>query len=96
MGKLRQLVPAEPGWRALFGVEGEEVGRSRIVAWALVEEQGREEIVGLVVDLEDPTRIRAAPDVVDVEGHRLLRYGFVETSPSSKQLTVVRDDDDST
>ncbi|MDP9308797.1 MAG: hypothetical protein M3P15_10905 [Actinomycetota bacterium] len=83
--KLRQIVSAEPGWRALFGVEREEVGRSRIVAWALVEEEGREEIVGLIVDLDDPTRIRPAPDMVDAEGHRLLRYGFVEPSPPSSR-----------
>jgi hypothetical protein len=76
--KLIQIIPADPGWRALFGADGEEFGRSRVVAWGLLATEGRDEVVGLIVHPSTPTQIVAASDVVDDEGGRLLRYAFVE------------------
>lgn len=70
------MIAAEPGWKALFGVGGEEVGRSRVIGWAGLEREGGAEIVGVIVDPNDPTRLVAASEVTDPGGGRLIRYGF--------------------
>lgn len=74
------LVSAEPGWRALFAdSEGEETGRSRVVAWAARERDGRAEVVGIIADPSNPKALVAADAVSDEDGGSLLRYGFVDT-----------------
>jgi hypothetical protein len=70
------MIAAEPGWKALFGADGEEVGRSRVVGWAGLERGGGVEIVGVIVDPNDPTRLVPAGDVTDPAGGKLIRYGF--------------------
>ncbi len=70
------MIAAEPGWKALFGKAGEEVGRSRILGWAGVQRSERVEVVGVIVDPNDPTRIVSAADVIDPGGGQLMRYGF--------------------
>lgn len=72
------MIGAEPGWRALFGIAGEEVGRSRVIGWAGIDGEDGSEIVGIIVDPNDPTRLVPAPDVVDPSGGALMRYGFTE------------------
>ena len=73
------LVASEPGWRALFGTaDGVETGRSRIVAWASVERDGTSEVVGVIVDPNDPKRLTAADTVTDEDGGTLFRYGYIE------------------
>jgi len=76
---LIQIVPAEPGWRALFGLNEDEFVRSRVVAWALTEASGAQEIVGLIVDPSLPTRIIPVSEAVDPDGGTFMRYGFVES-----------------
>jgi hypothetical protein len=75
---ILSLVPAEPGWRALYRGEYEDDGESaRVVAWALVDEgDGDRQVVGLVVDPADPTRIVPAPEGVSALAPAFDRYGF--------------------
>ena len=72
------LVPAEPGWQALYRGEYEEDGESaRVVAWALVEDaDGRRRVVGLVIDPGEPTHIVFAPDGASATAPEFERYGF--------------------
>lgn len=72
---IKQLIPAAEGWRALFG-HGSAAQRSRIVGWAVVAGANGDEVVGLVVDPNDPGRIVAAPQAVDPETGAFTRYGF--------------------
>jgi hypothetical protein len=50
---IQNLIPAADGWRALFG-HGSAAQRSRIVGWAVVQGENGSEIVGMVVDPNDP------------------------------------------
>lgn len=73
---IQQLVAAEPGWRALFEEPDGEVTRSRIVGWALVATGKTVDVVGLVVDPADPSRLVPAPDATSPEGGSFSRYGY--------------------
>ena len=75
---IQQLVPAEPGWRALYrGEYPEDAQTARVVAWALVATPaGETELVGLVVAADDPTRIVPAPDGASAVATEFERYGF--------------------
>jgi hypothetical protein len=70
------MIAAESGWRALFAVDGEEVGRSRVIGWGSVEGKDGPELVGVIIDPNDPTRLVAASEVTDPSGGVLLRYAF--------------------
>ena len=78
--KIVSLAPAETGWRAIYlddelGEESREL--TRIVAWALVEDDdGEREVVGMVVDATDPGRIVPADEGASLSAPRLDRYGF--------------------
>ncbi|MDH4176272.1 MAG: hypothetical protein OEW31_07610 [Thermoleophilia bacterium] len=74
---IHSLVPAEVGWRAFYRGEYEEDGESaRVVAWALVDGADGREVVGLVVDAGDPTKIVPAPDGASALAPDFDRYGF--------------------
>ena len=78
-GKIVSLIPAEQGWRAIYVDEDEARELTRIVAWALVEEEdGTRAVIGMVVDSTDPTRIVAAPDGASEIAPDFDRYGFKE------------------
>jgi hypothetical protein len=72
------LVPAQPGWRALYrGEFDEEPESARVVAWALIESAGGDrEVVGLVIDPGDATRIVPAPEGASEFAPQFERYGF--------------------
>jgi hypothetical protein len=70
------MIAAEAGWRALFAVDGEEVGRSRVIGWGSFAGKDGPEIVGIIVDPNDPTRLVPASEVTDPSGGELLRYAF--------------------
>jgi len=79
--KIISLVPAESGWRAIYtgyaddGSESREL--TRIVAWALVEDDdGDRSVVGLVVDATDPTQIVPAQDGASLDTPMFDRYGY--------------------
>jgi hypothetical protein len=74
------LVAAESGWRAIYTGDDETRELTRIVAWALVEdEDGGRALEGMVVDSDDPTRIVFAPDAASGSAPRFDRYGFKES-----------------
>ena len=79
-GKIVSLVAAEPGWRAIYFDEDDENRElTRVVAWALVEDgDGTQEVIGMVIDWTDPTRIVAAPEGASATAPRFDRYGFKE------------------
>ena len=79
--KIISLVPAEAGWRAIYtgddedGTESREL--TRIVAWALVEDDdGDRTVVGLVVDATDPSQIVPALDGASLSTPMFDRYGY--------------------
>jgi hypothetical protein len=78
--RIVSLVPAEPGWRALYrGEYAEDAESARVVAWALVESaDGAQALVGLVVAPDEPTKIVAAPDGASAVAPEFDRYGFKE------------------
>jgi hypothetical protein len=73
---IEWMIPAETGWRALFELEGEEVGRSRVIGWGGVRSDDAIQVVGIIVDPNDPSTLVAAPDVIDPSGGEFVRYGF--------------------
>jgi hypothetical protein len=74
--QIQQLVPAESGWKALFEEPTEEITRSRILGWALVQTGKTVEVVGMIVDPLEPSQIIAAPGSSSPGGGAFSRYGF--------------------
>jgi len=70
------MIPAEAGWKALFELYGEEVGRSRVIGWGGVRNGDALEVVGIIVDPNDPSQLAVARDVVDPSGGEFARYGY--------------------
>ncbi len=79
MASFSSLVPADSGWRALFAdAEGAATGRSRVVAWGIVDGADGSRVVGVIADPNDPRRLVAADETVDEDGGSLQRYGYVD------------------
>jgi hypothetical protein len=79
--KIVTIIPADAGWRAIYGGQGtgEESGLSRVVAWALVEDDsGGRSVVGMVVDPQDRTSIITATGSESAQSGTLTGYGFKE------------------
>ena len=79
--QIVSLIPAEAGWRAIYGGDqgGEESGLSRVVAWALVEApDGGRRVVGLVVNPRQRTAIIPADGTESAASGKLTGYGFKE------------------
>ena len=74
--RIQQIVAAENGWRALFEEPTGEVTRSRVVCWALAGTAEAVEIVGMIVDPTEPTKVVSAPDGVSPDGGAFTRYAF--------------------
>ena len=76
--RIVALVPAEPGWRALNrGEYDDDEESARVVAWALVESaNGTQDVVGMVVAPDEPTKIVPAPEGVSALAPQFDRYGF--------------------
>lgn len=74
------IIPADAGWRAIYGGQGsEESGLSRVVAWALVEDgAGGRRVVGMVVDPQDRTNIVTATSSESTQSGALTGYGYKE------------------
>ena len=79
--RIEELVPAEPGWKAVFREPdgGETV--SRILGWAAVADEDEHERVGVIVDPAEPSRIVAAPDAASPDGGSFLRYRYIAPAP---------------
>jgi hypothetical protein len=78
--KIVNIVPADAGWRAIYGgSSGEESGLSRVVAWALVEDDaGDRKVVGLVVDPQNRSNIVTATGSESAQAGTLTGYGYKE------------------
>ena len=77
--KIVSIVPADAGWRAIYGGQagGEESGLSRIVAWALVEDaSGDRRVVGMVIDPQNRANIISASGTESAQAGTLTGYGF--------------------
>jgi hypothetical protein len=75
------IVPADAGWRAIYGgsAGNEESGLSRVVAWALVEDDsGQRKVVGLVVDPQNRSNIVTATGSESAQAGTLTGYGYKE------------------
>jgi len=84
--QIRQLVPAEPGWKAVFKEPDGGESHSRILAWAVTdggEDDGAGEtgLVGMIVDPASPARIVRAPDAAPASGGTFSRYRYVAPAP---------------
>ena len=80
-GKIVSIISADSGWRAIYGGQGagEDSGLSRVVAWALVEdESGDRSVVGMVVDPQDRTNIVPAVGTESHHAGNLTGYGYKE------------------
>lgn len=80
--RIRQLVPAEAGWKAVFKEPDGSESLSRILGWALAGGDGDEiEVVGMIVDPAEPSRIVNAVDAVSPAGGGFSRYRYVAPEP---------------
>ena len=80
-GRIVTVIPADSGWRAIYGGQGtgEESGLSRVVAWALLEDEGGDRrLVGMVVDPRDRTNIVPAGGTESQHAGTLTGYGYKE------------------
>ena len=79
--KIVTVIPADSGWRAIYGGQatGEESGLSRVLAWALVEDDtGARRMVGMVVDPQDRASIVTAGGTESAQAGTLTGYGYKE------------------
>jgi hypothetical protein len=82
--RIKQLVPAEPGWKAVFREPDGGESLSRILAWAVAEgdaDAGAAALFGVIVDPAEPTRIVNAADAVPPSGGEFSRYRYVAPEP---------------
>jgi len=80
---IGQLTSAEPGWKAVFNEPDGSETISRILGWAVVSEEGvDDEVVGVIVDPIEPSRIVRAHEAVSPDGGTFLRYRFVPPEPT--------------
>jgi hypothetical protein len=79
--KIVTIIPADAGWRAIYSGQagGEESGLSRVVAWALVEDDGGDRrVVGMVVDPQNRASIVTATGSESAQAGLLTGYGYKE------------------
>ena len=75
------IITADSGWRAIYGSQGgsEDSGLSRVVAWALVEnDAGERRVVGMVVDPQNRSNIVTATGTESAQAGALTGYGYKE------------------
>ena len=78
--QIRQIVPAETGWKAVFKEPDGSESLSRILGWA-VAEGDETEVFGVIVDPAAPSRIVNAVEAVPPAGGEFSRYRFVPPEP---------------
>lgn len=80
--RIRQVVAAEAGWKAVFEERDGSESVSRILGWAVAGDEGEEpELFGLIVDPATPSRIVGAVDAVSPAGGEFRRYRYVAPEP---------------
>jgi hypothetical protein len=80
--QIAQLISVEPGWRAVFSEPDGSESLSRIVAWAVVGSGDGAEIVGVIVDPSERSRIAPAPEVTSPGGGSFGRYRYIAPEPA--------------
>jgi hypothetical protein len=78
--RIRQIVPAEAGWKAVFKEPDGRESLSRILGWA-VADGDETEVFGVIVDPAAPSRIVSAVEAVPPAGGEFSRYRFVPPEP---------------
>jgi hypothetical protein len=73
--RIDQLIAAESGWKAVFKEPDGAETLSRILGWAITD--GGDELVGVIVDPVDPSRIAPATEAASPDGGSFSRYRFV-------------------
>jgi hypothetical protein len=79
--RIAHLLSAEPGWKAVFEEPNGSESQSRILGWAVVGAGEKSELVGVIVDPVDPSRIIPAVEAASPDGGTFLRYRFVPPEP---------------
>jgi hypothetical protein len=83
--RIEQLVAAEPGWKAVFNEPDESTSQSRILGWAVVRKGtgagASDDVVGMIVDPKEPSRIVAATEAASPGGGSFARYRFEPPKP---------------
>ena len=79
--KIKQLVSAEAGWKAVFGEEDGGESQSRVIGWAIVSGRTDDELVGVIVDPGEPSRIVTASGAVSPGGGSFVRYRYTPPEP---------------
>ena len=80
--RLDQFVPAEPGWKAAFKEPDGGESLSRILGWAALGGEDSSELVGIIVDPGEPSRIVSAVAAVSPGGGGFARYRYVAPEPT--------------
>ncbi len=79
--RIVTIIPADSGWRAIYGGQStaEESGLSRVVAWALVEnDAGDRRVVGMVIDPQNRSSIVPVDGTESAHAGTLTGYGYKE------------------
>jgi hypothetical protein len=79
--RIEQLVSAESGWKAVFKEPDEGESLSRILGWAIVGSGDKRELVGVIIDPSEPSRIIPAVGAVSPAGGSFARYRYVTPEP---------------
>ena len=79
--RIEQLVSAESGWKAVFKEPDEGESLSRILGWAIVGSGDKRELVGVIIDPSEPSRIIPAVGAVSPAGGSFARYRYVIPEP---------------
>jgi hypothetical protein len=79
--QISQLVPAESGWKAVFKEPDGGESQSRVLGWAVVGDGDDAEVIGMIVDPSEPSRIVSAVDAASPDGGEFSRYRFVAPEP---------------
>jgi hypothetical protein len=79
--RIAHLLSSEPGWKAVFEEPDGSESQSRILGWAVVDTGEKSELVGVIVDPVDPSRIIPAVEAASPDGGTFLRYRFVPPEP---------------
>ncbi|HKI90798.1 MAG TPA: hypothetical protein VJ986_00735 [Gaiellaceae bacterium] len=82
--RIGHLVPAEPGWKAVFKEPDGGESQSRILAWAVSDDGDTDDgtgMFGVIVDPSAPSRIVRAADAVPPSGATFNRYRYVAPEP---------------
>ena len=80
--RIEQLVPAEAGWKAVFKEPDGSESLSRVLCWASLAGDAESELVGMIVDPADPSRVVSASAAASPGGGAFARYRYIAPEPT--------------